>query len=69
MSPKLSLTVVCPNIPLREKILKKNHFKLLRGWSSLLNLLQADKGQQTLPTRGKLSFLLLFLGTHLDTNV
>jgi hypothetical protein len=61
--PNFSLS----RFPLKDKILKKS-LRLLRGWRSLflLNLLQADKGQQT-TYKGKLSLLFLSLGVHLDT--
>jgi hypothetical protein len=61
MSPELSLTLACLNIPLRNKILK-NPFEVAEGlFSFFLILLQADKGQQTLSTRGNyLSYISPF---------
>jgi hypothetical protein len=63
--PEFSL----PHFPPEKEDPEKSFLRLLRDWSSLflLNLLQADKGQQTLPTRGIASLLFLSLGTHLDT--
>jgi hypothetical protein len=66
--PKLSLTLILPQIPPETQDPEKNLFEVAEvlEFSFLLNLLQADKGQQT-TYKGKLSLLFLSLGVHLDT--
>jgi hypothetical protein len=63
MSPELSLIFACFKFTLRDKI-PKNLFEVAKGleFSFLLNLLQTDKGQQTLSTRVNCLYLFFPLG-------
>jgi hypothetical protein len=54
MSPELSLTLACLIFPPEKQDPEKNLFEVAERleFSLLLNLLQADKGQQILPIWG-----------------